>query len=386
MEQRYAIVLTLAAVGLAAIGGACHKDVCASGDQQSCACPGGTSGVHVCKDDGSGWEACQCGGTTSSSSTSSGTTGGGGDATSSSSGTTTTTDPPPPCALPSDCPAADPACVGLVDNSGKSKFGLRMAQLTFTQPASLTTGIFSTLIAGNVTDHLPKCRLTGAGTFSVLLDFDAAAGTMRLGGAKPVTDPTQGYAFEDEMIVQGGKSLHVQPVTYAGVVPDADGKLSATAGLDVVLPMFLDAGATQVMLFPFRQLRIVNSTLSASHNCIGSYNAEGLLPENSCLPDDKHALFISGGSLDAHLSLEDADTIPFSFLGESLCVLLSGDPATYGYKPVGSSTTLCKRDASNNILFKGNWCTLTNDAATAGCADAMHVSAQYAASSVKITN
>jgi hypothetical protein len=97
-----------------------------------------------------------------------------------------------------------------------------------------------------------------------------------------------------------------------------------------------------------------------------------------------HALFISGGSLDAYLSLEDADTVPVSFLGQSLCVLLTEDAGAYGYKPVGSSTTVCKRDASGKILFQGNWCSLTNDAATAACADAMHVSAQFAASSVKI--
>jgi hypothetical protein len=45
---------------------------------------------------------------------------------------------------------------------------------------------------------------------------------------------------------------------------------------------------------------------------------------------------------------------------------------------------VCKRDASGKILFQGDWCAATNQAATAGCADAVQVSATFAAQAVTI--
>lgn len=34
--------------------------VCAPGKQEYCACVGGKPGAQICKDDGSGWEPCEC--------------------------------------------------------------------------------------------------------------------------------------------------------------------------------------------------------------------------------------------------------------------------------------------------------------------------------------
>jgi hypothetical protein len=61
------------------------------------------------------------------------------------------------------------------------------------------------------------------------------------------------------------------------------------------------------------------------------------------------------------------------------------DTALYGVTgPNGVSQ--CKRDASGNILYQGDWCSSTNAAATSGCADADALAGAFAASSVLITN
>jgi hypothetical protein len=56
--------------------------VCEPGEQQACACPGGTEGAQACRDDGSGWEQCICpgddGGDDGGDTTDDGSTGGGG--------------------------------------------------------------------------------------------------------------------------------------------------------------------------------------------------------------------------------------------------------------------------------------------------------------------
>jgi hypothetical protein len=68
-------------------------------------------------------------------------------------------------------------------------------------------------------------------------------------------------------------------------------------------------------------------------------------------------------------------------LQQSLCVLLSGNAATYGD---GGMPSKCKRDAQMKIVYKGKWCAMTNMAADAACADAERLTADLAASGVKI--
>jgi hypothetical protein len=65
---RWGILLALCAV---ACGSADTKDVfgskiCVAGVTVECACPGGVKGAQACRDDGTGYEACQCGGSSGS--------------------------------------------------------------------------------------------------------------------------------------------------------------------------------------------------------------------------------------------------------------------------------------------------------------------------------
>jgi hypothetical protein len=288
-----------------------------------------------------------------------------------------------PCSPSAACKVADLDCLGLVDNSKAASFGLRMSQITLAKPVALSTGIVASTIGTAIPLADPSCNLTGAGTFSWLLQLDTAAGTLKTGGARPVADPTTGFAFDDEMITAGATTFHVQPVTFA--VTTSAGAFTTSAPASIVMPIFLDAAGTSSVLLPLQMLAL-KGTVSANHDCIGSYNAAGLDPPHDCQPQGGTLEFANGGSGTGFISLSDADTVAVSALNSSLCVILAGDAATYGMTASGSSETVCKRDAGNNIVFQGDWCAATNSAATSSCADSMAVSFDFAASSVTIND
>src|SRR5262249_36933006 len=153
------------------------------------------------------------------------------------------------------------------------------------------------------------------GTFNWLLQFDTMAGTLKTGGAKPVMDPTKGYSFDMETIMQGGKPFTVAPVS-APFKPDAMGNFNIMMGQDLVVPIFLDMAATTVVLLPLHQARILMGTLSSNNNCIGTYNGKNLETSNNCLADTTVTppilQFNSAGKLDGYITLEEADTVVIS--------------------------------------------------------------------------
>ncbi len=312
-----------------------------------------------------------------------------GSTTTSTGGSTTTSSGG--CALKATCTqAVDKTCVGLVSNKGQTTFGLRMAELDVTSPAALTSGVVKSVVAGAVGLDLPNCNLNGTATFSWLLEFDTTAMTLKTGGAKPVTDPTMGYSFDDEMITQGANTFHVQPITYPNITIDPSGKFSVTTGQDLIVPIFLNNAGTSSVLLPIHQAVLTNGTLSSNNDCIGSYNAAGLEPANSCNPDGTHPQFIDAASLAGYITLEEADGVIISSLNQSLCYLLAGS-AQYGTTNA-AGVTVCARTGgdggadSGTITYQGHWCSTTNMAATASCADSEQLQGNFAASSVKINN
>jgi hypothetical protein len=129
-------------------------------------------------------------------------------------------------------------------------------------------------------------------------------------------------------------------------------------------------------------------TLSANHNCIGSYNAKGLQTADNCIASGTTPTFITGGSITGFITLENADNVIVTTLSESLCYFLSGE--TSGPKNA-SGDTLCQRDSAGQITYQpsasdGGWCSTSNSAATASCDDSVLLQADFAASSVLITN
>jgi len=310
--------------------------------------------------------------TSSSSSSSSGSSGSGCPATPPLSG---------PCKPGAACSAAGSVCLAHVSQSASSTLSFRMSEIAFAKPPALTTGIVASVFEGNTLPFDPQCNLEGAGTLSWLLQFDLAAGTLRTGGAKPSIDPAGPYAFVDQMVDVGGSTFHVQPATLAA-------PLSATCGFDsskgdVDLPIYLDAGATQLVLMPLHALRLHDGTLSADRGCIGRYDSAGLDPANSCFADTANPTFLPGAALDAFISLEEADLVVIAALQQTFCVLLSGNIAMYGEKNA-QGLTVCKRDANKQIVFKGDWCGAADQPASSACADAVQVTAKFAAQAVKI--
>ena len=255
-----------------------------------------------------------------------------------------------------------------------------MAQLAITKPAAFAGGVVGSLLSGAVTPNDNACHLAGSATFSWLLRFDTTTGALQTGGSRPAAAPAGPYAFIDEVMTVGGASQHVQPATLTAPLSSTC-TFDSTAG-DLLLPVFLGATTTPDILLPLHALRLHAGTMSADHNCIGRFNAETLDPANSCLPDAAHASFTPAATADAHIVLEQADTIVLTALGQSLCVLLSGNAALYGVQSGG--VLKCKRDASNKIVFQGDWCSATDQAANLTCADSMRFSSTFAAQAVQI--
>ncbi|NUP06947.1 MAG: hypothetical protein HOW73_12915, partial [Polyangiaceae bacterium] len=151
-----------------------------------------------------------------------------------------------------------------------------------------------------------------------------------------------------------------------------------TTSVDVNLPFYLDQQGMSQFVLPLRALRF-HGTLSDVVNCIGHYNAEGLSPDNDCQPTETAPPFVTGGSFESHILLEDADQVIVPPLHQSLCVILSGDSATYGD---GGSPALCKR-TDGVIDYQGNWCSATDAPGDGACRDAVRFNGGFAASTVQ---
>jgi hypothetical protein len=326
--------------------------------------------------------------------------GGGGDlpAGSSSSGVITTSSGsigtssggcsnPTPVGLPSApctpttsiCGASSSVCLATAHAHGAPQFGLRMAHIELTAPKSFTFGIVKSVFQSSATPNAPVCNFTGTATFNWLLRFDTTAGTLVTGAAKPVPDPSLGYGFVTGPVPLGGLSFDIAPLTLSASLDSTCG-VTTNAG-DVRLPFYGDAAGNTFTILPLRSLRFFDTTVTPDHDCIGSYNATALSPSDACQPDDLHPLFVDGGHFESFISLEEADQILVGPLSETLCLLLTSDPANLG---TGGSPNKCKRDAGNQIVFKGDWCSATNQPASGGCADAVRFAGSFAASGVAI--
>jgi hypothetical protein len=257
--------------------------------------------------------------------------------------------------------------LGEVYQRGDATPTLRNSHLTIAHPAALATGLVHSVLDTAFTPDATSCNLNGGATANWILE-ETDATHLAIGAARPVTAGNP-YAFIDETI----GSLPVAPVM-------ATEGSSGFGPVDVILPVFLDAAGTQVLLFPVRDL-VVTMTTDASNTCVGTYNAAGLDPANSCLPDATHPAFLDDGTLTGFIGLEDADAVDISTLSESLCVLLSGNATMYG--DGASPVQHCKR-TGGVIDFPGDWCSATNTAATSTCHDAVQLDAAFAASGVAL--
>jgi hypothetical protein len=278
------------------------------------------------------------------------------------------------------CPALDvqSECLALVDNSGKDKFALRLSQLTVKLPTVLTTPLIAKIVGDGVFINMPECNVAGLGTFSLITEFDRSNGKLRVGGAKPQANPTDGYCFLDD------NGNNIAPIEVNAQFA-SDGSVTVDPIPSITVPIYQDLTAQQVVYLPLRQAVLKNAKLSSDNNCVGSFNAAGLEPINQCKPDLEAGInyFVGGAGLEGHITLEEADQVVIDLLTpkQSLCVLLSGDVNTYS-EADAEGVLRCKRDSSNSIELKGDWCDATNSAG--GCQDAFRLDAEIASSSVKL--
>lgn len=289
------------------------------------------------------------------------------------------------CTPTTGCPAVAPAadCVGLVDNAGKTNFALRISHLDIKSPTALTSATVKALLDDGVQINLGECKsenetllfptTPATGAFSWILNFDTTTNMLKTGGALPADNPADGYCFVNQTI----DGFAIKPLEVSAPI-DAGGKFQITMPSDVVVPVYSDRTAAQVILLPLKGVTITAATLSAGNNCIGTYNGAAL-GDNFCAASADAPKFIDKADLDGYATLEDADDVTVSQLKKSLCVLLAGDNAAMFTDATGMK---CKRDAMDQILLQGDWCSTTNSAATTDCHDAMKLKATFAASSV----
>ena len=310
----------------------------------------------------------------SSSSGAGGSGGGTGSTTGTGAHTGSTSGSSYACSPSAACKVVDDSCLGEVDNTGKTTFGLRISELDVTKPAVMTQGLMAGIISGDIQLSLPACHVKGSGTFSWLLQFDTTAKTLKTGGAPPVADPTAGYSFTNTTI----SGMQIAPATFTDITIAADGSFTNTSTKDFQVPVYLSAtDTTQVVILPLKHATIATGKLSASHNCIGEYNAAGLKVTNLCQASTGEPQFISAGTITALITLEDADQVIVAAAQQSLCAILAGTGTTNS-----AGVKVCNRDAGGKNEYQGDTCSTIGGT----CKDSDAFVASYAASSIKINN
>lgn len=271
-------------------------------------------------------------------------------------------------------------CIALEDTCTSVKPLFRIGQLSIGKPAVFSGGAVGNLLSDAAMMNLPQCNLDGIGAFSWLIQFNLATNTFETGGAEPAADPFAGYCFTKQKSFSGAVNpIMVDPQGGMATV-DENNKATFSEISKINIAAYLDGGGTNAIVLPISQLRFNSVSLSADHRCIGEYNSNTLKPGDNCLPGQGQSAFSNNGSMDGYIVLEEADNVIVEPLGQSLCVLISGNPAMYGN---GASPNRCARDANGKITFQGDWCQGTNQPAGAGCADASRFVANFAASAVK---
>jgi hypothetical protein len=284
-----------------------------------------------------------------------------------------------PCAIQdAGCNPGLSACGATEVYDGAPRFALRMAHVDFQKPYALSTGVAKSLLQNWLAAPPPVCHLPDH-LLTWILELDLNEHTLTTGGAVVNAGAAPGALFINQSIESSGYGTAMIPAT--GPLMLGNGcDLDVTVG-DVNMPVQYDAAGPGNIYLPFRHLRFSGGKVTPDHNCIGRYADEELSPASGCAAPAGASPYQDGAELHGIFTLEDADKVVIGPLQESLCVFLSGDANTYGMQV--DQFKRCKRDASNHIVFPGDYCSVTNQPAQGGCADALEVSATFTAVGVK---
>jgi hypothetical protein len=291
----------------------------------------------------------------------------------------------PPC-MPTaaECYVSGPhgpgaECMARIDNGSATTWQGRLSDLDVSAPAALAAQLVQTVIIDQGLNFKETaCNQTGLGTFNWLFEYDSVKHTLKTGGGPPVSDPTKGDCYA--VIPNSNPALTVGPQT---VNVTATGTQFSGSNIDVVVPLYAAAGDTSPsILLPLHKVSL-EGTWTADHDCIGSYDAADLSTSNDCEAQYPKRDWKTGGTLSGYILITEADQVTIPQLnGETLCVLLTGDPNTWeGPNNDCASSSAWKAGQRP----KGDWCSSTNAAATASCSDAYHLQANFAAQAFKVT-
>lgn len=273
-------------------------------------------------------------------------------------------------------------CMAKADFSGSAVAELRVASHQVKSPTTLAAPFMqNAIITKKSALFEPTCNLDGTGQFNLLLTVDSGASTLTLAGGVPqalLGPATSGTCYAR---LDAGGGIVVEPVT-APMTLGSDGQFTATFD-SFVLPIYLEdsADAEKAVLMPLHEMTVTGK-LSADNNCIGRYAHERGNPSQSCQPGEGQFAWEPAGRYEGYITVTEADEVFVHSLGQTLCVVLTGDPTLWkGPKPDLNCKT-SQGFVDNGGLPKGDWCSTTNSAG--GCQDSWRLVIDYAAQAIQI--
>ncbi|HMR04169.1 MAG TPA: hypothetical protein PKA88_00260 [Polyangiaceae bacterium] len=293
------------------------------------------------------------------------------------------------CKLTADaCSVAGPSgpgneCLARADYSGADKTALRVASHQVKSPTTLAAPFMQdAIITQKSALFEPECNQLGTGQFNLLMQLDESTKELTVSGGVPqklVGSAKDGSCFVK--VTDPNSGLKVEPVTGTYAV-GADGKFEATLPL-FVMPIYLEdkADLDSVVLMPLHEMK-VTGTLSADKNCVGRYADERVNAGLQCQANESEFSWDPAGTYEGYITVEEADEVFVFSLGQTLCVVMTGDPKKWeGPKPDSNCAT-SQGFQDSGALPKGDWCSTTNSAG--GCQDSWRVVIDFAAHAVKI--
>lgn len=279
------------------------------------------------------------------------------------------------------CGIGNSPCYAMTDNAGQTTQSFRIHQIVAQAPPALK-GLQTLVLSPNVPLKLDACNLYGKGRINWLFSYDTTAQKLTIGGGPPMPDASKakdGTCMLD--IDDTAAGIHMKPGTVDATVA-ADGTVTASSLDEIALPIYLDDAGASVVYLPVRKLHLENLKVTDGGNCMGHFRGDEL-PTDTCVAPAGEYAWTTGGVIKGTITVEDSDKVFVKDLSESLCVLLSGDPTTYGDGDVGN--VHCKKDGAGKPTLKGDWDLATDAAVAAGTGDSFQLVADFAAGAFKVT-
>lgn len=273
-------------------------------------------------------------------------------------------------------------CLAKADFSAADVTMLRVSSHQVASPTALAQPfVQDSVISKKSALKEPQCNINGLGQFNLLMAIDTVAKELTLGGGVPqelvgpAKEGTCWASFTDE-----ATSIQVAP--FKSTYTESNGTLTADFP-SFVMPIYLEdkvsTNGDTYVLVPLHEVT-VTAKLSADKNCIGRYAAETLSTDFSCQPAQGEFSWEPAGRYEGYITVEEADDVFVVSLGQSLCVVLTGDPSKW--KGTDNTCATSTGFTSEGALPKGDWCSTTNS--EGGCQDSWRLVIDIAAQAIDI--